>query len=174
MASLISKDRKEHFEALQIQKRRADKINQSCFLLTCCIALEAVITLVIGIGSGHSNDLIYGLCLTASVICTFIGCLKRNLPLSIAAVVIYLAGFIISKQYEGAFVIMGLCLHLIPCGGAVYANFTEHQVRQEEGYPQFDLISEEQALQTEFAQQTSEKALAAKRAAAAPKDMDTI
>ena len=129
MASLINKDRKEHFEALQVQKRRADKINQSCFIWLCGIALEAVITLIIGIGSENSYNLIYALFLTVSVICAFIGCFKRNLPLSIAAVVLYLAGFIISKQYESAFVIMGLCLHLIPCGGAVYANYIERQLR---------------------------------------------
>ena len=58
MASLIGKDRKEHFEALQVQKRRADKINQSCFIWVCGIALEAVITLIIGIGSGNSDNLI--------------------------------------------------------------------------------------------------------------------
>lgn len=181
MASLIDKERREHFEALQVQKRRTDKINQSCFLLICVIALEAVIALIVGIGSNDSHDLIYALFLTASVLCAFIGCLKRNLPLSIAAVVIYLAGFLITKQYTYTFVLLGLCLHLIPYGGAVYANYLEHQLRQEEGYPQFDLNAEDQRLRQRVEQEASATILEQKRkstaeadAASEPVDMDYI
>lgn len=171
MASLIDKERREHFEALQVQKRRTDKINQSCFLLICVIALEAVIALIVGIGSNDSHDLIYALFLTASVLCAFIGCLKRNLPLSIAAVVIYLAGFLIAKQYTYTFVLLGLCLHLIPYGGAVYANYLEHQLRQEEGYPQFDLSLEEKALQAQLKRQTADALLKQQHMAAADTDI---
>lgn len=184
MASLIAPERRAHYEQLQTKKCRADKINQSCFLLTCGIALEAVLVLFVGIGSEHSRDLIYAVFLSLSVIAALIGCIRRNLILSIIACILYLAGYIITKQYEDAFVLMGLCLHLIPCGGAVYANYQEHQLRQEEGYPQFDFMPEEQALQTEFAQQTSYAMLnkqknavpaqPAEQPAAPPHDMDYI
>lgn len=191
MASLIDPERIKHFEQLQLKKRRTDKINQCCFLMICGIALEAVIALIVGIGSDQSRDLIYAVFLSLSVIAAFIGCLRRNLIMNIIAVIIYLAGFFISKEYQQAFLLSGLSLHLLPYCCAVYANFIEQQLRQEEGYPQFDLISEEQALQTQFAQQTSYAALnkqknaapapdpaapiqPAEQPAAPPPDMDVI
>jgi len=159
MASLIDPERIKHFEQLQLKKRRTDKINQWCFLFICAIALEAVIALIVGIGSDQSRDLIHAVFLCLSVTAAFIGCLRRNLIMNIIAVILYLAGFFISKEYQQAFLLTGLSLHLLPYCCAVYANFIEQQLRQEEGYPQFDLISEEQALQTQFAQQTSYAAL---------------
>lgn len=159
MASLINTNRKEHFAQLKIKKQRTDKINQCCFLVICGIALEASIALIVSIGSGQSRTLIYAVFLCISVIAAFIGCLRRNLIMNIIAVILYLAGFLISKEYQQAFVLTGLCLHLIPYGCAVYANYIEQQLRQEEGYPQFDLTAEEQALQAQFAQQTSYAAL---------------
>lgn len=183
MASLIDPKRKEHFEQLQIKKRRTDKINQYCFLIICGIALEAVIVLIVGIGSEDSRNLIYAVFLSLSVIAAFIGSLRRNLPMNIIAVILYLTGFFISKEYQQAFLLTGLCLHLLPFCGAVYASFIEQQLRQEDGYPQFDLISEEQALQTQFAQQTSYAALNTQKSANTapnlapappPHDMDTI
>ena len=174
MASLIDKGRREHFEALQVQKRRADKINQCCFIVVCAFALEVLIELALAVfssGTGDAGTLIDALLLTASVICAIIGCTKRSFVLNIAAVILYLAGFIIGRDYQGAFVIMGLCLHLIPLGGAVYANYTEHQLRKEEGYPLFDLTAEEQTMQEQLAQQAQRirQAESEKK-----KDMDTI
>lgn len=189
MASLIDTNRKEHFEQLQIKKRRADKINQCCFIVICAIPLEALLELIIavfGSGSDKAGTLVYAILLTASVICAILGCAKRNFVLNIAAVILYLAGFLIGKEYQEAFVLMGLCLHLIPYGGAVYANFIEHQLRQEEGYPQFDLSLEEQALRDQLEQQTSSAALSrqksaesapaqsGKKPASSPPDMDDI
>lgn len=167
MASLIDKERREHYEALQVQKRRADKINQACFILICGIIFEAAFTLILNIlaaaNGGSKAELIFSIALILSVIFAFIGCFKRNLIMNIIAVVIYLTGFLVTKQYEGVFVLMGLCLHLIPYGGAVYANFIEHQLRQEEGYPQFDLSLEEKSLRDNLEMQTQEAALAEKR-----------
>lgn len=166
MASLIDTNRKEHFEQLQIKKRRADKINQCCFIVICAIPLEALLELIIavfGSGSDKAGTLFDAILLMASVICAILGCVKRNFVLNIAAVILYLTGFLIGKEYQEAFVLMGLCLHLIPYGGAVYANFIEHQLRQEEGYPQFDLSLEEKSLRDNLEMQTQEAALAEKR-----------
>jgi hypothetical protein len=54
----------------------------------------------------------------------------------------------------------------------VYANYTEHQLRQEEGYPQFDFSLEEKALRDDMEQQTQEAVLAEKRSQST--EMDTI
>lgn len=174
MASLIDTNRKEHFEQLQIKERRADKINQCCFIVICAIPLEALPELIIavfGSGSDKAGTLVYAILLTASVICAILGCAKRNFVLNIAAVILYLAGFLIGKEYQEAFVLMGLCLHLIPYGGAVYANFIEHQLRQEEGYPQFDLSLEETALRDRLEMQIQEVSLAEKRSHSSEMDI---
>lgn len=174
MASLIDTNRKEHFEQLQIKKRRADKINQCCFIVICAIPLEALLELIIavfGSGSDKAGTLVDAILLTASVICAILGCAKRNFVLNIAAVILYLAGFFIGKEYQEAFVLMGLCLHLIPYGGAVYANFIEHQLRQEEGYPQFDLSLEETALRDRLEMQIQEGSLAEKRSHSSEMDI---
>ena len=174
MASLIGTNRKEHFEQMQIKKRRADKINQCCFIVICAIPLEALLELIIavfGSGSDKAGTLVDAILLTASVICAILGCAKRNFVLNIAAVILYLAGFLIGKEYQEAFVLMGLCLHLIPYGGAVYANFIEHQLRQEEGYPQFDLSLEETALRDRLEMQIQEVSLAEKRSHSSEMDI---
>ena len=122
--------------------------------------------------SKSATELIFAVALILSVIFAFIGCCKRKLIMNIIAVIIYLAGFIITKQYDGSLVIMGLCLHLIPYGGAVYANYLEHQLRQEEGYPQFDLSLEEKALHDNLEMRTQEASLAEKRPQSS--EMDVI
>ena len=174
MASLIDANKKEHFEQMQIKKRRADKINQCCFIVICAIPLEALLELIIavfGSGSDKAGTLVYAILLMASVICAILGCAKRNFVLNIAAVILYLAGFLIGKEYQEAFVLMGLCLHLIPYGGAVYANFIEHQLRQEEGYPQFDLSLEETALRDRLEMQIQEVSLEEKRSHSSEMDI---
>ena|GEM_PF-2365464 len=175
MASLIDPKRRDHYEALQVQKRRADKINQICFIIICAFSLETVIELILAVfssGSNKAGTLIDAILFVISVICAILGCAKRNVVLNLAAILFYLAGFIIGKDYQGAFVLSELCLHLIPYGGTVYANYMEHQLRQEEGYPQFDLSLEEQAMQEAFAQQTSFAALnKQKNTASAPSPM---
>ena len=174
MASLIDTNRKEHFEQMQIKKRRTDKINLCCFIVICAIPLEALLELIIavfGSGSGKAGTLVDAILLMASVICAILGCAKRNFVLNIAAVILYLAGFLIGKEYQEAFVLMGLCLHLIPYGGAVYANFIEHQLRQEEGYPQFDLSLEETALRDRLEMQIQEVSLAEKRSHSSEMDI---
>ena len=178
MASPIDQNRRDHFEALQIQKRRADKINQSCFIIICVLPLISVIELILAIASWNGGralpDLIGALCTLLSVVCAFIGCIRRYPALHIAAVVLFILGFLISKSYQQAFVLLGLCLYLLPYGFAAYAGFIEQRLRQEEGYPQFDLSLEEKILREQLEQQTSEKTLAAKRAAASQTDMDSV
>lgn len=172
MASLIDTNRKEHFEQLQAKKRRADKINLYCFIVICAIPLEALFKLIIAVfGSGDAGTLVDAILFMASVICAILGCVKRNFVLNTAAVILYLAGFLIGKEYQEAFVLMGLCLHLILYGGAVYANYIEHQLRQEEGYPQFDLTLEETALRDNLEMQTQEAALAEKRSHSSEMDI---
>ena len=157
MASLIDESRREHFAALRVRKMYADIINHWCFVFICLGMLYALIALLIALGGGR-GERFYLLCFVASIVCGMLGSTKRSVRLSAAALIIYLAGCLITRAFPNL-------LYAVPLGGALWASYTDEQLRKEEGYPQFDLDAEEQRLRLALEQQTSAVALEQQRQA---------
>ncbi|MBQ5338905.1 MAG: hypothetical protein J6Z40_07050 [Oscillospiraceae bacterium] len=147
MASLIDDARREHFAALRVRKMYADKINHWCFIFICLGVLYALLALFIALGGGR-GERFYLLCLAASIVCGILGSTKRSVRLNAAALIVYLAGCLITRAFPNLF-------YAVPLGGALWASYLDEQLRKEEGYPLFDLDAEEQRLRFALEQQTS-------------------
>ena len=165
MASLIDEDRREHYETLQIRKRRADKVNQTAFWFSLCGAVIVGLSAFMAIG-GNESERRAILPLTAAAVLFFIGCLKRVWWLNIAAAALYVLACLLGTQMNP--------FYFIPMLAAFWANLAEYKLSKEEGYPQFSLDNEERERQAEMAHEIQYAVKNAKEAQISSSEMDEL
>ena len=158
MGFQIDEDRAERYAKLRVERGRVRKIN----MIALCASFLMVFTLFVVIFNAlrfGGEDQLYALLFFLTVLFQMTGCLKRSWVLNAMALAVYLIAAIAVAK------VIPSILFWLPIAAAIYANYVEWKLSQEEGYPDFDPLMRKDALIEEMEIEANMAILRKKRAA---------